>query len=168
MLYLIGFTGVGKTTIGKKLALINNINFIDTDKEIEKVTKNTISNIFYKNDEHYFRMIETKFLKNIKGKNIVSCGGGLPVFNNNMDYIKRCGTSIYLKASPSEIFDRLSDNLENRPLVKKKSKKELKKFIQKKIQEREKFYLMANYILNTNNLTENEVLRKINSLPFSI
>ena len=63
MLYLIGFTGVGKTTIGKKLALINNINFIDTDKEIEKVTKNTISNIFYKNDEHYFRMIETKVLK---------------------------------------------------------------------------------------------------------
>ena len=168
MIYLIGFTGVGKTTIGKQLALQNNINFIDTDKEIEKATKKTISNVFSENGEHYFRMIETKVLKNIKGKNIVSCGGGLPVFNNNMKYIKRYGTSIYLKASPSEIFNRLSDNIEHRPLIKKKPKEELKKFIQKKITEREKFYLMANYILNTNDLTENEVLRKINALPFPL
>ena len=65
MLYLIGFMGVGKTTIGKQLALQHNVNFIDTDKEIEKITNHNISDIFQKDGENHFRKLETVTLKTI-------------------------------------------------------------------------------------------------------
>lgn len=167
MLYLIGFTGVGKTTIGRQLALQHNLNFIDTDKVIEEENNDSISNIFQKNNEHHFRILETVLLKKIQRNNIVACGGGLPIYNNNMDFINKSGKSIYLKASSTEIFVRLSYNLNNRPLIMNKNKLELKQFIQQELRERERFYLKADYTIDTSNLSEKDVLRKINSLPLS-
>jgi shikimate kinase len=168
MLYLIGFMGVGKTTIGEQLAKQHNVNFIDIDKEIEATTNNSILNIFQKDGENHFRKLETATLKTISKNNIVACGGGLPVYNNNMDFIKKSGISIYLKASKNEIFIRLSDNSKNRPLIRNKSDEDLRDFIKETLTEREKFYSMANYTIETSNLSEKAVLRKINSLPLAI
>ena len=168
MLYLIGFMGVGKTTIGEQLAAKHNVNFIDTDKEIEKITNNSISDIFKKDGENHFRKLETITLKTIAENNIVACGGGLPVYNNNMNLIKKSGVSIYLKASEAEIFIRLSNNSENRPLIQNKSGEELRGFIKETLGKREKFYAMADYTIDTSNLSEEDVLRKINSLSLSI
>ena len=167
MIYLIGFTGVGKTTIGKKLALQKNKIFYDVDNEIEIEEKNNISNIFKLKGELCFREIETKILKKAKNDSIVSCGGGLPNFKENMSYIKENGTSIYLKASEDDIFKRLSKNLSMRPLIKNMNKNELKLFIKIKIKEREKFYLLADYKLNTSGCSIDEILVKINSLLVS-
>ena len=168
MLYLIGFMGVGKTTIGKQLAEQNNLNFIDTDKEIKILTNKSITDIFQEDGEIYFRKVETKTLKNLSGNNIVACGGGLPIYNNNMDIIKRSGISIYLKASEDEIFIRLSKSLKKRPLIQKKSNDNLRDLIKKTLAERERFYTMADYTINTNNLSKTDVLRKINSLGLVI
>ena len=168
MLYLIGFMGVGKTTIGEELALQHNLNFIDTDKEIEKTTNNSIIDIFQKNGEIYFRKLETATLKMIPKSSVVACGGGLPVYNNNMNFIKKSGVSIYLKACEEEIFNRLSKSSENRPLIQNKSDKDLRSFIKETLAKREKFYAMADYTIDTNNLSEKEVLGKINSLLFTI
>jgi len=170
MLYLIGFMGVGKTTIGKQLAVKHNINFIDTDKEIEKITNNHISEIFQKNGEDYFRQLESITLKTLPKKNIVACGGGLPIYNNNMKFIKKSGSSIYLKASANELFIRISNNLKNknRPLIQNKSNEDLKEFIKNKLVEREKFYLMADYTIDTSYLSKEDVLQKINALSLAI
>ena len=168
MIYFIGFMGVGKTSIGMQFALQHNMNFIDTDKKIEITTNKSISDIFQKDGEDYFRNIETKILKMIPKKNIVSCGGGLPVYNNNMCFIKKSGVSIYLKASENAIFNRLSRNHKNRPLIQDKAGKDLRNFITEKLIEREKFYLMADYTIDINNLSKETILRKINSLPIFI
>ena len=158
---------VSKTTIGKKLALQKNKIFFDVDNEIEIQEKNNILNIFKLKGELYFREIETKILKKAKNDSIVSCGGGLPNFKENMSYIKENGISIYLKASKDDIFKRISKDLSKRPLVKNMNKKELKLFIKIKIEERERFYSLADYTLNTSNYSIDEILVKINSLLIS-
>ncbi len=168
MLYLIGFMGVGKTTIGRKLASKHNVNFIDTDQEIEITTNKNILDIFQKYGENHFRKLETSTLKMIPKNNIVACGGGLPAYNNNMDFIKKSGISIYLKASKEEIFTRLSNDSRKRPLIQNKSNKDLKDFIKKTLSEREEFYSIADYTIETSNLSEKDILRKINTLPLSV
>ena len=165
IIYFIGFMGAGKTTIGKQLASEHNINFIDIDKEIELTTNNSVLGIFQKYGEHHFREIETKTLINIPKNNIVSCGGGLPVYNNNMEFIKKNGMSIYLKASEEEIFMRLSKQNRERPLIQNKSEKALRTFIKQTLLKREIFYSMADYTIETTNTSSNNVLRKINTLP---
>tara|TARA_B100000965_G_C19531950_1_gene731544 strand:- start:688 stop:1218 length:531 start_codon:yes stop_codon:yes gene_type:complete len=168
MLYLIGFMGVGKTTIGKKIAKHYNVNFFDTDKGIEELANNNTLNIFHENGEAYYRILESKILKIIPKKSIVACGGGLPAFNKNMDFIKATGSSIYLKASKESIFNRLSGNLKTRPLVKGKTPQELKNFIKTNLKKREIYYRLADYTINTSGLSEQEVLAKINRLILSI
>ena len=110
MLYLIGFSGVGKTSIGKKFAKKINLKFVDTDELIENKYQKSIDKIFSEHGE-FFRTIESNILKEIKHIDIVACGGGLPCFNNNMKLINRLGTSIYLKASANEILKRLKTSL---------------------------------------------------------
>ena len=109
MIYLIGFMGVGKSTITKQLAKQLNISFLDTDQKIKKKKKKSISNIFKINGEIYFRKLETKLLYQLNNKQVIACGGGLPLFNNNMEYIKKTGVSIYLKASADFLFMRLKN-----------------------------------------------------------
>ena len=98
----------------------------------------------------------------------MACGGGLPIFHNNMKVIKKSGVSIYLKASEGEIFIRLSNPPKIRPLLQNKSDKDLRIFIKETLIQREKFYSMADYTIDTSNLSEKDVLRKINSLPISL
>lgn len=167
MLYLIGFMGVGKSTIGHLLAKQLKLPFVDTDKEIETKEKQDILSIFNQNGENHFRNIEHKIIKNIKGKCVVACGGGLPLSNNNMSYLKSQGISIYLKASKETLYERLKKEIKKRPLLYKKSDNELKIFIQKNLIRREIIYKQANHIINTDNLKKNEILRQIHSLPLS-
>ena len=167
MIYLIGFSGAGKTSVAKKLAKDLNLKYIDTDELIEKKYKTSINKIFEKSGEIYFRKIESDILKKIKNINIVSCGGGLPCYKNNMDFINNFGKSIYLKASEDELLNRLNMSLEKRPLLNKKNDEEKYNYIKNTIRKREKFYIRANYIIETDGLTINDVLTKINSLPIT-
>tara|TARA_B100001250_G_C19405692_1_gene616743 strand:+ start:165 stop:671 length:507 start_codon:yes stop_codon:yes gene_type:complete len=168
MIYLIGFMGAGKTTIGQQFALENNLTFIDTDKEIETRNNRKILDIFQKEGQDYFRELEKELLISLSENKVVACGGGLPIYNNNMSFIKKSGISIYLKVSVEELLNRLLNNSNNRPLIKYRSNNNLRNFIQEEIKKREKFYSMANYTINTSKLSQEDILRKINSLIFSI
>ena len=167
MIYLVGFSGVGKTTIGKKLSNKKNINFIDTDEEIEKNEGISIIDIFNSHGEKYFRELEILTLRNISDHCIVSCGGGLPIFNRNMQYINENGKSIYLKSNASTIFSRVKRNIKFRPNLIKIKPNNLIEYIEKNLVKREKIYSRAHFTIDTSDLSINEVLRKIDALPIS-
>ena len=168
MLYLIGFMGVGKTTIGEQIAALNKVVFIDTDRQIEKETSKSIKEIFETDAEIGFRKLETDTIRSIDRKAIIACGGGLPVHNNNIEYLKRKGVVIYLKASTETLVKRLEKNKNKRPLISNLTNDKRLEFIRKTIKEREKTYKQADYTIETDNKTVKEVLREINSLLITI
>jgi shikimate kinase len=85
-----------------------------------------------------------------------------------MLFIKKSGVSIYLKTNTEELFNRLSVNCGNRPLIQNMSDYKLKSYIYEKLEEREKYYNMADYIIKTDGLTKKEVLAKIDTLLIAI
>ena len=168
MLYLIGFMGVGKTTIGKQIAALNKVVFIDTDSQIEKETSKSIKEIFETDGEIAFRKLETDTIRSINRKSVIACGGGLPAHNNNIEYLKHKGTVIYLKASTETLIKRLEKNKNKRPLISNLTNEKRLEFIRKILKEREKTYKQADYTIETDNKTVKEVLREINSLLLTI
>jgi len=168
MVYIIGFMGVGKTTITKLLSEQLQLPFLDTDLEIEQQEKRSIAEIFKKEGELYFRMLETELLKQYNRKGIIACGGGLPIHNNNIELINSKGISIYLKASANYLYNQLKDDKKNRPLIANITNEELKLYIKKELQNRSPFYNLANYSILVDDKSKEKILREINALisPF--
>jgi shikimate kinase len=116
---LIGFMGSGKTSTGKILADRLKFLFIDLDDVIELSLNMSISDIFERHGEDYFRITETNSIKKIfVNRNCVfACGGGVVVRHENIEIIKKNSAVIFLHVSPTEAFERLkSEN--TRPLLK--------------------------------------------------
>ncbi len=148
-IFLIGFMGAGKTIHGYRLASLLNFNFVDLDNFIEKKYNKTVTEIFSLLGETEFRHIEHVALTELLKKDdiVVSTGGGLPCFNNNMQIISEAGISIYLKMSPLDLAKRLKNTQKKRPLIKNLSNQELKNFVDVKLMEREKYYNQADIVI---------------------
>ncbi len=117
----IGMMGCGKTTIGKELSkVLPDFSFIDVDEEIEKSTGKKISEIFLKYGEPHFRLLETEKIKKIcEGKKqIISLGGGAFENPETRKLLEDTSLTIYLKASPQEIYNRIKQEI-HRPLLRK-------------------------------------------------
>ena len=145
---LIGMPGAGKTFIGNKLAkLLVQFEYIDTDQKIEEETGLTISEIFEKYGEKYFRKLETNLLQNLsKNKNqIISIGGGAIENEENLKLINNCGLTFYMQTTIDEIFNRIKDET-HRPLIHNKNPKQTLRNLLKK---REQNYLKAKFIIDT-------------------
>jgi shikimate kinase len=154
--------GVGKSTIGKKMASILGYTFIDLDKEIEKQEGKSISTIFENEGEEYFRKLESQTLQSIKqNKIIIATGGGTPCYNNNMEHIKMVGTSIYLKANSALIFDRIHHHIDKRPLLKGMNEEQLRTYIEHKIIEREPYYSRADYVFDIPASSSESIVKSI-------
>ena len=154
--------GSGKTTIGKILSSQLKYQFFDTDEEIKKKIGMSISSIFDKQGENAFRIIESKMLGelSIKPKSVISTGGGIVLMKENRVIMKN-GTCIYLKIDFEGQIKRLA-NSDDRPLVNKNSDRSIKNTNAA----REPFFLdLADIVIDTSNLNENEVTQQIlNSL----
>lgn len=148
-IYLVGFMGAGKTTLAKQVAQEYGYQCIDTDKVIEQEQGNTIEGIFNSLGENEFRKLEAEALRNINfSKNtIVSTGGGLPCYNNNMDWMNENGTTIYLKHSINELIKRLENDSENRPLLKSSKNLTLLTHIEGLMQQRTPYYEQAKFVI---------------------
>ena len=164
MIYLIGYMGVGKTTIAKLLSDKLKLPFCDTDQIIEQEEKRSIDEIFKTEGRLHFRVLETEFLKQYNSKGIVACGGGLAIHNNNMELINIKGISIYLKASANYLYNRLKNDKKNRPLIANITNKELKLYIKKELKNRSPFYELAQHTILVDGKNKSEILREINSL----
>ena len=164
-IYLIGFSGTGKTSSGLEAAKILHCKFLDTDKQIEIDQGKTIAQIFEECGEKYFRSLETQIFNEIKQQReiIVSTGGGVPTLKENVEIMKKSGIIIHLTASVETIYTRLMgsyqrNNQQIRPLIGSAvTKKEIRNFLAK----RETAYSVGNLTINTDKKTFVEVAHEI-------
>lgn len=148
-IFLIGFMGSGKSYWGKLWAAKAGMLFFDLDEMIEAEEKKSVAAIFEQDGEAYFRQRETAVLKTFTQQSncIIASGGGTPCFNNNMQWMNDNGITIYLSATPGDIYKRVITEQEKRPLIKDFSPEDLTAFIEKKLKERESIYSQAKIIL---------------------
>jgi len=150
-IFLIGYMGSGKTTIGKLLAARLGYRFLDIDTTIEEKYFKSISQIFIEKGEPEFRLIEKQNLHDLaEFENVViSTGGGAPCFFDNMDYMKAHGITIYLKLSAAQLTERLESSHDGkRPLLADRKGAELLQFISDGLVSREPFYSRAIFVVS--------------------
>lgn len=144
-IFLIGYMGAGKTTLGRALAKELKIEFIDLDNYIEERLCKSISQIFAEKGEEGFREIERRMLHEAgEFENVViSTGGGTPCFFDNIEYMNRQGATVFLDVPVERLFIRLSIARKKRPLIMGKSDEELHCFIAEQLAKRLPHYSKA-------------------------
>ena len=144
-IFLIGYMGAGKTTLGRALAKKLKIEFIDLDNYIEERLCKSISQIFAEKGEEGFREIERRMLHEAgEFENVViSTGGGTPCFFDNIEYMNRQGATVFLDVPVERLFIRLSIARKKRPLIMGKSDEELRCFIAEQLAKRLPHYSKA-------------------------
>lgn len=158
---LIGFMGSGKTTVGLRLSYRLRQAVIDTDKEIEREEKRTVSDIFAAEGEEYFRQRETACLKKmLKGVNnhIISVGGGVPLREENRKLLHKLGQVFYLRANAGTIYERLKEDTA-RPLL---QCNDPRKRIRTMMRQRDAFYMdAADVVIQVDNKSFDQILNEI-------
>lgn len=141
--FLVGYMGSGKSHFGEILAKKLNFTFIDTDSYIENMSGKCISSIFSDHGEAFFRNLETEAVKaiSLQNKIVVATGGGLPCFNNNLDFLKNNGIVIFLDTDLNLLIMRLLNEKLHRPIISEmQDSEQLKSFIEDHINKRLPYY----------------------------
>lgn len=162
-IFLIGFMGSGKSTIGKLLAERLNLPFIDSDKEIEKTAGKTINEIFSEEGEEVFRGMEMNFLTQLKSTkpSVVAVGGGLAANEGSLELMHEIGLVIYLNTSLLTLIKRLKEEKHLRPLLKNLSDSEFHPFIEDLLSKRVHFYKQAKLIMPNERNSPIELVDKL-------
>ncbi len=144
--YLIGFMGSGKTTLGRALAARNpGSRYVDLDDEVEREAGMTVREIFDRHGEARFRQLETEALRRFAGEPnlIVGCGGGTPCQPGNMELMNSTGLTVVLRASESVLTRRLLEAQARRPLLDGLDEAGIRDFVRTEQRRREPFYSAA-------------------------
>jgi shikimate kinase len=176
IVFLIGFMGSGKSFYAKGLSEYLHIPFVDLDQFIEENQGMSISEIFEKLGEPTFRTLESVAIKQVYGdlmaratetqqKNdilgVISCGGGTPCFNGNMDWMNQHGFTIWINPAEEIILKRLIKEPKTRPLVASLTEDALKEFIHQKLLERKPYYEKAQSVITQPDTTISEFVNTI-------
>lgn len=158
-LVLLGMMGVGKSTLGKNVAKQQNLTFIDTDRNIEKKYAMKITEIFKKKGENFFRIQEEKeVLESLKkNKTVIALGGGAFLKKSVRDKILKNSLSIWLDINLKTLNKRLKWN-KKRPLL---SGENGQIIIKRLFAQRKNIYKLANHKINCNNLSKEDIIKKI-------
>jgi shikimate kinase len=156
---LVGFMGTGKTTIATKLALRLKMRYVSTDDLIEKREKRTINEIFTNSGENYFRDVESSVVREAAGMEnvVIDCGGGAVLREENVANLKSTGVVVALTAKPEVIMER-TKKYKHRPLL---NVEDPKRKILDLLNKRAPFYAKADHLLDTGELTIDQVIAKI-------
>ena len=161
-IFLIGYMGAGKTTVGRIMSDRLGLSFIDMDHYIEGRFHKTVEKLFSEKGENAFRDIERRMLHEVAMFEdvLVSTGGGVPCFYDNMAFMNEVGTTVYLKVSVNELTNRLEACKNVRPVLQGRHGEVLKTFITDSLKKRESFYSKAKVIFNAEiMMTELDVLK---------
>lgn len=165
---LLGYMGCGKSVVGAFLAKKLQFSFYDLDQEIEKATKQSITELFQSKGEIYFRKIENEILKQFLAKEenfVLSLGGGTPCYYDNHELLQQNEVfSIYLKASVDTLVNRLIKEKNQRPLLHNQDEVSLKDFINKHLFDRNFYYHQATKIVNVDDKSVEQIANEINTL----
>ena len=171
LIFLTGFMGSGKSTIGPILANTLGYDYLDVDRFIEQKTKKEIVEIFRTEGEKAFRLVERETLFELTklNRSVISLGGGTIANEENCRIVSQHGILVYLKLSPEEIIQRVQYK-NDRPMLRDTSGNLLKgEELEKRITEllvlREPFYSRADIIIHADNLrigvTVDEIIKNI-------
>jgi shikimate kinase len=159
-IFLVGFMGSGKTTVGRAVATLRSCGFIDLDEQIEAREKMEISRIFGERGELYFREVEARVLMSLDltSPKVVALGGGTFTFPRNVEFIRDHGTSLFLDC-PLDLIRQRCEMFQHRPLFLRDPSKLGELFYA-----RLPYYLCADHRVEVSNAPPEEVARKIINL----
>ncbi|MCE2616889.1 MAG: shikimate kinase [Phocaeicola sp.] len=157
-IFLIGYMGAGKTTLGKAFSKIKGLEFIDLDWYIESRFHKTIPQLFSERGEDGFRELEKRMLHEVADFEdvVISTGGGTPCHFDNMDYMNKQGETVLLEAKPEVLFNRLKISKNQRPLLAHKSDEDLMNAIKEGMTSRAVFYSKAMFRFPSDELESRE------------
>ena len=165
LLFLVGYAGCGKSSLGKRLARRLGKRYVDTDKLVERSEGAMVADIFYYQGEEYFRNAERGVLEQLIEEafdGIVATGGGLATWQDNIERMNDVGVTIYLRRSPANIMSRLSDyGREKRPMFRGKSDAELLDFMTQQMALREPYYAKSHLTLECDGISDDDAVEKI-------
>ncbi len=159
-LFLIGFMGSGKSSIASHLRQTYGMTLLEMDEEIERREGQSISDIFKSKGEDYFRSLETSLLADLQGREntVVSCGGGVPLRECNVELMKKSGKIILLTAEPQTILQRVWGS-HSRPLL--EGRKNVA-HIRKMMEERRPYYeKAADLVLSTDGKNQAAICQEL-------
>lgn len=161
-IYLIGYMGCGKSTLGKALAARCDIRFVDLDDYIEDRAGKSIKEIFASEGEAAFRELERRSLMEVGGMDnaVVACGGGTPCFGDNMELMNRNGVTIHLHTSHQRLLERLKLGRAKRPLIANLNDEELDNFIAGQLERRMPHYTKAAYTFDSTLLEDEDQIEQ--------
>ena len=161
-IYLVGFMGTGKTSVGRALAKKKRWNFVDLDELIELKQRRRIVDIFAQEGEPYFRRIEKKILKQVSAqkKFVVACGGGVVLDADNIKLMKKTGIIICLRATCEVILKRVGAST-LRPILNVAKPRER---IELLLKMRAPYYMQADKAIDTSVLSVKQVVAEISRI----
>lgn len=162
-IYLIGYMGSGKSTLGQHLANALGISWLDLDDEFELRYKVSIPAFFEKYGENTFRDLEHKVLTDISviPDLVVSTGGGSPCFHDNMKLMNQTGITVYLQAMPELLISRIELSARKRPLFQQMKGEDFLQKITTHLQSREPFYSQAKIIIDATKPDVDDLKKRI-------
>ncbi|MBR3702300.1 MAG: shikimate kinase [Alistipes sp.] len=167
-LFLVGYMGCGKSSLGRKIAKRAEMRFVDMDSVIEEREGASVSDIFRYEGEEYFRGKERELIEEVAlaaDDVVVSTGGGVPTWQDNMSRMNEIGEVVYLRRTAERIASRLSPHgRQKRPKLRGLNDEELVRFMRENMAEREPFYSQARYCIDCDNLSDEELIEKIVSI----
>lgn len=169
-IYLIGYKNSGKSTTGRKLAKKLGLTFVDLDELIEKFDGRTVPEIFSQDGEDAFRIKEQQALHQTESLDqaVISTGGGVPRFFDNMQFMNRGGITIYLKLDEETLVGRLKNATRSRPIVQGKTTEELHEYVHNLLKNFEHYYLSAHYVVDAKNTAPEELIARILSTTHKV
>lgn len=159
-IFLIGFMGTGKSTIAKIIEEESGRTLVEMDERLVEEAGMSINDIFEKYGEPHFRDMETELIRTIgtEGNSVVSCGGGVPMREVNVEAMRKSGTIVYLETTPETIFERVRYST-NRPLLNGNMNVE---YITKLMNDRRpKYEAAADLTISTEGKTKQEICKEI-------
>ena len=166
LVFIIGYMGAGKSTVGKRLATKLDMPFVDLDDAFEERYRYSIPRFFEHFGEEKFRELEHACLRSVIAEHVhavISTGGGTPCHYDNMALMNDAGLTVYLEMRPSSLARRLADAKRLRPLIRDLKHGDMQGYVSRQLSEREDFYLKAKLRVKGENLDLDALVAAVRS-----